>query len=127
MNERVRPLLGVVVGMLVGALFVGVLVVLLSIRVTQVDRGDDVSDTLRAAEAAEAGTDRIEDCTTPGRDCYERGQAQTAQAVANITRLSAYAATFAAACADLPGRQSVDEIERCVFEKLRAVANEGDR
>lgn len=40
--------------------------------------------------------DRIEDCTTPGGECYERGQSQTTQAVGDIGKLSVYASACAA-------------------------------
>lgn len=56
----------------------------------------------------------IKDCTTPGRPCFERGQKQTAAAVASINRV----AILAAACADKPQRQSVEQIQSCVIEEL---------
>jgi hypothetical protein len=36
------------------------------------------------AGSANAGAEAIRDCTTPGGQCYERGQAQQAKAVAQI-------------------------------------------
>lgn len=58
--------------------------------------------------------DRVKSCTTPGRDCYERGQRQTGRAVADINRVAVYAA----ACADRPGDQSAAEIQACVMKRL---------
>jgi len=70
--------------------------------------------TLRNTERT---LDLIEDCTTPGRDCYDRGQKRTADAVANINKVAVYAA----ACADRRGVQGRAEIFTCV---IRALAQE---
>lgn len=56
----------------------------------------------------------IQDCTTPGKDCFERGQKSTAKAVATINKVAVYAA----ACADRPRQQSVEQISACVFARL---------
>jgi hypothetical protein len=58
----------------------------------------------------------VRDCTTPGQPCYERGQKQTAGAVADINKITVYAA----ACADRPGDQTVTQIQSCVIRKLAA-------
>lgn len=50
------------------------------------------------------------DCTSPGGECYERGQERTGEAVGNINRI----VVLAAACADRPGAHTVLEIERCI-------------
>lgn len=84
----------------IGVLVVGVL--LLVVR----------TSTLAATNAATL--DAVRDCTTPGRACYERGRRTTAAAVADITRISVYAA----ACADQPGRQSARQIEACITRRL---------
>jgi hypothetical protein len=57
---------------------------------------------------------RIKDCTEPGGRCFERGQRATADAVGDINRV----AIFAAACADQPRRQTVEQIQSCVIDKL---------
>lgn len=38
------------------------------------------------AGSANAGAEAIKDCTTPGGECYERSQAQTAQVVGQIVK-----------------------------------------
>jgi len=58
-------------------------------------------------------------CVIPGRPCYERGQQQTADAVADINRVI----ILAAACAgDLPdglsSQQRADLITACVTKRL---------
>lgn len=72
---------------------------------------DTNTGTIRASERT---LDRVTECTTPGRECYERGQERTASAVADINR----AAVYAAACADREGVQGVDEIYACVVRQL---------
>lgn len=57
---------------------------------------------------------RIKDCTEPGGRCFERGQRATADAVGDINRVAIYAA----ACADQPRRQTVEQIQSCVIDKL---------
>lgn len=68
----------------------------------------------RAAKAAEKGTKRIEDCTTPGQPCYDDGLKQQADVIGDLNRVI----VLAAACADRPGDQSVEEIQGCVIAKL---------
>lgn len=46
------------------------------------------------AENGKEQRDRIESCTTPGRTCYERSQAQTRQTITSINDVT----TAAAAC-----------------------------
>lgn len=110
---------------LVGALIAGLVMVQLAavvvttgtteaIRASQRDNASVLRSAERAAEAAERGTDRIEGCTTPGRGCFDRGQEETAAAVADINRVAVYAA----ACADKVGVQGEDEIFACVIRLL---------
>lgn len=63
---------------------------------------------------SERTLDLIEDCTTPGGECYQRSQERTASVVGDIGRLSAYAA----ACADKKGVQGRGEIYNCVLRLL---------
>lgn len=63
----------------------------------------------------------IEDCTTPGMPCYDRGQAATASAIGDINRV----AIIAAACASGPVEVSVAEITNCVIGRL--AAESGDK
>jgi archaellum component FlaG (FlaF/FlaG flagellin family) len=65
----------------------------------------------------------IKSCTTPGQPCYERGQQQTAGAVANINKV----VILASACSiGLSGDLSVEHrqtlIESCVIQRLAADA-----
>lgn len=60
--------------------------------------------------------EQIESCTTPGRPCFERGQRQTASAIETINRVT----ILAAACADQPRRQTVEQIQFCVLRRLAA-------
>lgn len=69
------------------------------------------NDTLDAIEKLAA---EIRSCTTPGQDCYERGQRQTADAVDVINN----AVVYAAACADQRGVQGQDEIYACVVRRM---------
>lgn len=77
------------------------------IREQQVDRAP-VTDSIQD------NTRRIEDCTTPGRECYDRGQSQLRAA---IRELNAYGVVVAA-CASGPIERTQDYIVRCVTERL---------
>jgi hypothetical protein len=56
----------------------------------------------------------IEDCTTPGRDCFDENQKRTGEAVSSINEVVLYAAY----CADQPGATTPEEIEQCVLNQL---------
>lgn len=58
----------------------------------------------------------VEDCTTPGRVCADRGAKATADAIADINRVTVYAA----ACADRPRTQTEADILACVLARLAA-------
>jgi hypothetical protein len=60
----------------------------------------------------------IRDCTTPGEECFDRGQRRTAEVVANLTSDLTRVSAYAAACADRPGVQGEDEILACVIARL---------
>ena len=83
-------------------------VTVLVIRMSQTSGTDLIEQTKR-------GTSRIEDCTTPGRECYERGQSQLKDTVAGLNRYG----ILVAACASGPYVRSDDEITQCVVAKLR--------
>lgn len=107
MNTNARSLSWVIICLLVAALTVTML--------TATIIGADNTNTIRTSQRANAETLRlIRSCTTPGQDCFERGQRQTADAVADINRV----AIFAAACADKPRRQTVEQIQSCVIARL---------
>jgi hypothetical protein len=106
-TARRRAIAWFMIGTLTAALVILAFYALLSMRV--------VLDNVRGAQNdARATSARIVDCTSPGRDCFERGQKQTAEAVASINRV----AVLAAACADKPRRQTVEQIQACVIAEL---------
>ena len=122
-SPRLRAALHVVAGAATAILLIGVLGLLVQtaslsalIRDTQVANTQRTEVTRNAAQAAERGTDRIEDCTTPGRECFEEGQSRLAEA---ITGINDYA-TYAAACADKPRQQTYEEIKACILEQITA-------
>lgn len=106
-SARHRPALGALTGVLVG-------IILLTV-VTMLVRTWALTDQIREAQKGNVSTVQlIRDCTTPGRRCYERSQKTTGDAVASINRVSVYAA----ACADRPRRQTVEQIQSCVIDRL---------
>lgn len=106
----------VLIGACTGMVVVVLLTVLISIRGTQQNNSPILKSTEQAATSADRTLEQIEDCTTPGRECYERGVRRTADAIASINEVAIYAA----ACADKPRRQSVEEIQSCVIARLAA-------
>ncbi len=62
---------------------------------------------------ATEGTERVKDCTTPEGSCYQRGQAQTATAIATLQRFTLIAVECAHEGTDA-------QIEACVLAKSRA-------
>lgn len=59
-------------------------------------------------------TKAILDCTDPTGECFQQGQARTAEAVGNINRV----VVLAAACARVPDNDTQEEIEDCVKQGL---------
>lgn len=109
MNPQARTGLWIVV-LLLG-------VVLVVIVTTAAVVGADNTRIIRKTQQDNAETLRIiRSCTTPGDDCFDRGQERTAEVVADINEVS----IFAAACADMPGNQTVDDIYACVVRRLAA-------
>lgn len=100
MNGKVRSLGWAFVGLLVAVL---VVVAFASLLVT-------TSNTKAIKDTQQS----IRSCTTPGQECYDRGQEQTSKAIADINRVTVYAA----ACADEPGVQGQAEIYSCVIDRL---------
>jgi len=110
MNPKARSLTWALVALLVGG------IVVLQLVATLV--GTDNTTTIRQTQHDNAETLRlIRSCTSPGQECFERGQRQTATAVADINRV----AIFAAACADRPAQQTVEQIQSCVIARLAQV------
>lgn len=69
-------------------------------------------------ELAERNTqvlDTVRSCTTPGKACYEENRKRTADVVTDINRVS----LLAAACADAPHTQTVEQIQLCVLQRLQ--------
>ena len=60
-----------------------------------------------------AVVDRINDCTTPGRKCFDEAQRRTAGVVGSINRVTIYAASCGA---QYPGQ--VAAVETCVREQM---------
>lgn len=118
-DERRRRVIGLVIGVLIGVLVAGlatVPVLLGQIRSTQLEGTPTGKKLLASAET-------IEDCTTPGGKCYERGQRQTAQILSSAQRII----LLSAACSvDLDPAQPVDrrvrDITDCVTKRLTAPA-----
>lgn len=109
MNPQARTSLWVMV-LLLG---VGLVVIVATAAVV----GADNTRIIRKTQQDNAEALRlIRSCTTPGEECYDRGQQGTAAAISDINQVSIYAA----ACADLPGNQSVEQIYACVVRKLSA-------
>jgi hypothetical protein len=70
----------------------------------------------RTADAAKATNEQIKDCLTPQGACFKASRDRSAQTVADIGQLSA----FAAVCADRPGTQSLAELQACIQDFLTA-------
>ena len=87
-----------------------------AVQANSIARGiarDQVAAAVRGRDIARTA-DQIESCTTPGKRCFKRGQDATAEAVASINEV----VIIAAACADRPRRQGVEEIQACVISEL---------
>lgn len=131
-TRRRRRVLGAVFGFAVGVLAVLIvgtavtsMVTLTAIRSTQVTNAQRSQDTLDAATAAKRASDRIEDCTTPGRACFKQSQKRSAGIVKLVNDAQRQASIYAASCADRPGSQSADEIEACVRAAFAAAPQNG--
>lgn len=129
-HPAVRTWLWVVAGVGAAALIIGGIVLTTSIyeladatRSTQVantersnlDRQRDERTAETAADAARAAA-RIEDCTSPGRQCFEDAQKRLGRTVGTINRY----ALAAAYCADQVGEQTIDELQRCIIDQITA-------
>lgn len=118
MNPTRRQLLWSIAAVAVVALIVAVATSTIvsalkstSIRKTQTENTaliENTAETLRI----------IRGCTTPGQDCYDRGQRQTAAYIRDLTSDLTRVSAYAAACADKPRQQSTDEIFACVVARL---------
>lgn len=101
------------IGLVVAAL---VAVLVAATTVTSV-RADQLTNA-KKADASRETLRRINDCTTPGRKCFDEGQRRSASVVAALNQGSAAAAAAAAACADRPGISGYRMIKACVDATL---------
>lgn len=99
---------GAITALLVGALVL-LVVVLLSVRETQLGGTPTGKRLLAAAE-------RIQSCTTPERECAKRNQRETAGLIRDLMRANERAAAAAAACAARPDIAGYAELLACVVE-----------
>ena len=120
-SDRGRAVAGVVLwggiailAVVITAAIIQTLSLVTTVREAQQNNTKTVESAKIAAREAQRGTDRIEECTTPGRPCYDQGQKRTADVVSDLNRV----AVFAAACADKAGVQGEDEIFSCVIRLL---------
>lgn len=127
-NPRARRVAHVIAGLALGLLLVGGITAVTvgvyligAVRDTQVantdratiDRARDERTAATAQDAARAA-ERIEDCTTPGRECFVESQRRLGRTVGSINRY----ALAAAYCADDRGQQSIEELEECILEEI---------
>lgn len=83
------------------------LVTVVLIRQTQQDGSPILKEVIALSET-------ISSCVTPGKPCYDNGQARTGKAVESINKIT----TLAIACADEAGVQTLEEIRACVLKNL---------
>jgi len=96
--------------------FTAVLYTVVEVRETQVDRISVADTTRQAAEDAARSAKRIEDCTTPGRDCYEDTQKTTARAVGSVATNTLAVIVAALSCQD-DGITEQKELARCTVRR----------
>lgn len=70
-------------------------------------------------KSGRAVVDRINDCTTPGRKCFDQAQRRTAGVVGDINRVTIYAASCGA---QYPGQ--VAAVEACVRRQMEAAKSQ---
>lgn len=134
-HPRLRAALYLLAGLAAGALFVGGIVVVAQIlslssdiRDTQVDRAA-VTDATReaalqakqAAEDAARSADRIEDCTTPGRECFEDAKQRTEKAIVGINRGTLTVIVAAISC-QVDGVAEQEALARCTVKRSRTAS-----
>lgn len=71
-------------------------------------------ETHRTAQHAEETAVRIEDCTSPSGECYNRSVARTDNTVSRINEIT----VLAAYCAKEDSNDTVDKIQRCIEKNL---------
>lgn len=93
------------------SVFVAILLLtaVLLVRQTQLDNARRAEDTRELAE-------QIKSCTTPGGECFQRGEKRTAAAVGAIGVVNKRSAAAAASCAQT--RSKYQAILDCINAKL---------
>jgi hypothetical protein len=108
-RNRLRIAGTTLVGVMVGILVVLVLYLLV--------RTNTLTTEIRTSQKSNGETVRIiKDCTEPEGDCFKEAQSRQADVVGDINAVI----TLAATCADQPGVQTREDIERCILEELEA-------
>lgn len=103
---------------LIGALVVGFVVMgIVTAATVSAIRESQLTNRKLAVDNAKV-LDRINDCTTPGRKCFDDGQKRSASVISTLNQGAAAAAAAAAACADRPGISGYREIKACVDRTL---------
>ena len=106
-TERRRQTVWFVLGLLVALLAMSTLY--------SIQRTATLAEAIRENQkSGRAVLDRVNDCTTPGRRCFEQGQKRTASAVGDINLVTIYAASCGSRH---PGQPVV--VRRCVERLLR--------
>lgn len=94
-------------------------ITVITVRLQQLNSTDQLEQTRIAAVEAKRTSKRIEDCTTPGRACYDDAQRRTGTAVLSINRVVILAAACSAAVADTSSETDrVRLTTACVVERL---------
>lgn len=102
-RTRYALLMCVAVAVMVG----GLLTIVVQNRLRSNENGEILRRNTEISE-------QIADCTTAGGDCYERGQARTGGAIAELVR----AQIIVEACGRVPGNDTAAEIQACVAEQM---------
>ena len=114
--------LSVVIGAMLLALIGGALIVLVVVVIGQNSRIYGLTQQLATlgrqnhdnTEATKQAVQILIDCTTPGHDCYEKGQQSTRTAVQGLNA----AADARAICAQDVTNDTVTKLEACMVDKL---------
>lgn len=137
-SPRLRAALHVIAGISTGVLIVGAVFLVITtfklvdaVRDTQVtntqraeaDRERDQRTAATAADAARAAA-RIEDCTTPGRKCFEDQVSRTSDAVAGINQ-GTLAVIVAALSCQADGVTDERPLARCTARRAAASTVDG--
>lgn len=117
--ERIKRALIIATAVGVAAALVLIVFLIASVRATQQDGSPAVKAARDAAQAAESTNRQILDCLNPDGECYKQSQRARAGQAASINEITQYAA----ACADRPGSQALEEIRACVADLIAASAS----